>query len=84
MAKKGMAVVTLSVTTRMRFGTKTRAEAPTPPKRLRHRHSRRLEFQQVLAAPMIPALNDMELERILKPPQRQALAVRLRSASPAA
>lgn len=69
MAEKGMAVVTLSVTTLDRdLARKLEPRAPTPPKRLAAIGSlAALGIPTgVLAAPMIPALNDMELERILE------------------
>ena len=64
-----MAVVTLSVTTLDRdLARKLEPRAPTPPKRLAAIGTlAALGIPTgVLAAPMIPALNDMELERILE------------------
>ena len=69
MAEKGMAVVTLSVTTLDRdLARKLEPRAPTPPKRLAAIGTlAALRIPTgVLTAPMIPALNDMELERILE------------------
>ena len=69
MAEKGMAVVTLSVTTLDRdLARKLEPRAPTPPKRLAAIGTlAALGIPTgVLTAPMIPALNDMELERILE------------------
>jgi DNA repair photolyase len=68
MAAKGMAVVTLSVTTLDRdLARKLEPRAPTPPKRLAAIGSLAALGVPVgvLAAPMIPALNDEELESIL-------------------
>ena len=64
-----MAVVTLSVTTLDRdLARKLEPRAPTPPKRLAAIGTlAALRIPTgVLTAPMIPALNDMELERILE------------------
>ena len=69
MAEKGMAVVTLSVTTLDRdLARKLEPRAPTPPKRLAAIGTLAAHGipTSVLTAPMIPALNDMELERILE------------------
>ena len=69
MAAKGMAVVTLSVTTLDRnLARKLEPRAPTPSKRLAAIGSlSALGIPTgVLAAPMIPSLNDMELEKILE------------------
>ena len=69
MAAKGMAVVTLSVTTLDRdLARKLEPRAPTPAKRLAAIGTlSALGIPTgVLAAPMIPALNDMELEKILE------------------
>jgi DNA repair photolyase len=68
MAKKGLANVTLSVTTLDReLARNLEPRAATPPRRLET--IRRLAQASipvgVLAAPMIPALNDAELEAIL-------------------
>jgi len=68
MARKSLVNVTLSVTTLDRtLARKMEPRAPTPPRRLQ---AIRLLAEAgipvaVLAAPMIPALNDMELEAIL-------------------
>ena len=69
MAAKGMAVVTLSVTTLDRdLARKLEPRAPTPSKRITAISSLAALGipTSVLAAPMIPALNDMELEKILE------------------
>lgn len=69
MAERGMAAVTLSVTTLDReLARKLEPRAPTPPKRLAAISSLAALGIPVgiLAAPMIPALNDMELENILE------------------
>ena len=73
MAAKGMAVVTLSVTTLDRdLARKLEPRAPTPSKRITAISSlAALGIPTgVLAAPMIPALNDMELEKILETASR--------------
>ena len=69
MARKGLASVTLSVTTLDRdLARKLEPRAATPPRRLET--IRRLVEAGVpvgvLAAPMIPALNDMEMEAIFE------------------
>ncbi|HEY2890677.1 MAG TPA: PA0069 family radical SAM protein, partial [Dongiaceae bacterium] len=67
MARKGLAAVTLSVTTLDRdLARKLEPRAATPPRRLatiRHLADAGIPVS-VLAAPMIPALNDMEMEAI--------------------
>jgi DNA repair photolyase len=68
MARKSLATVTLSVTTLDKhLARRLEPRAPTPPRRLEA--IRALAEAGipvgVLAAPMIPALNDMELEAIL-------------------
>jgi DNA repair photolyase len=68
MAEKRLASVSLSVTTLDRdLARKMEPRAATPPKRLEtiRALSEAGIPTGVLAAPMIPALNDMELERIL-------------------
>ena len=73
MAAKGMAVVTLSVTTLDReLARKLEPRAPTPSKRITAISSLAALGipTSVLAAPMIPALNDMELEKILETASR--------------
>jgi DNA repair photolyase len=68
MAKKGLASVTLSVTTLDReLARNLEPRAATPPRRLEtiRRLSQAGIPVGVLAAPMIPALNDAELEAIL-------------------
>ena len=73
MAARGMAVVTLSVTTLDRdLARKLEPRAPTPSKRITAISSlAALGIPTgVLAAPMIPALNDMELEKILETASR--------------
>ncbi len=67
MARKGLAAVTLSITTLDRdLARKLEPRAATPPRRLAT--VRQLADAgipvSVLAAPMIPALNDMEMESI--------------------
>ncbi len=69
MAARGLAAVTISVTTRdRRLARLLEPRAPTPAKRLAaiEALSAAAIPTGVLAAPMIPALNDMELEGILE------------------
>jgi len=68
MAKKSLASVTLSITTLDKhLARKMEPRAPTPPRRLQAIAGLAEAGIPVgvLAAPMIPALNDMELEAIL-------------------
>jgi DNA repair photolyase len=69
MARKGLAAVTLSVTTLDRdLARKLEPRAATPSRRLatiRHLADAGIPVS-VLAAPMIPALNDMEMEAIFE------------------
>jgi DNA repair photolyase len=68
MAKKSLASVTLSITTLDKhLARKMEPRAPTPPRRLQAIAGLAAAGIPVgvLAAPMIPALNDMELEAIL-------------------
>ncbi len=73
MAAQGLAAVTISVTTRdRRLARLMEPRAPTPAKRLEAiaALSAAAIPTGVLAAPMIPALNDMELESILEAASR--------------
>ena len=69
MARQGLAAVTLSVTTLDRdLARKLEPRAATPPRRLatiRHLADAGIPVS-VLAAPMIPALNDVEMEAIFE------------------
>ena len=73
MARQGLAAVTLSVTTLDRdLARKLEPRAATPPRRLatiRHLADAGIPVS-VLAAPMIPALNDMEMEAIFEACQK--------------
>ncbi len=73
MAERGLAAVTISVTTRdRRLARLLEPRAPTPAKRLAAIEALNAAAipTGVLAAPMIPALNDMELEDIMEAASR--------------